>query len=114
MSELKKIDGINVLFIDDDKNLSQKLMEFDKEKIGLVVVGHGESGLIELLKGRTLTDYIKSETPKTEAKPLSEIIKDADAIPIRALPQFEEPFFPTVQKPHLQKKWYEGKRKRKK
>ncbi len=120
MPELKKIDGINVLFLDTDKELSNELLKHDKEKIGLVVIGHGMENFTELLAGRNLTDYISTETTKVkkeeESKPLTlpEILRNIEPIPIRTLPQFETPFFPKTLKPHKQQKWYEGKRKRKK
>ena len=113
MPELKTIDGINVLFIDTDKELKNELLKYDKDKIGLVVVGHGTDGLSELLAGRSLTEFIAKEKTKEQPKSLSEIIKDSDAIPFRSLPTFETPFIPDIPKPHLQKKWYEGKGKRK-
>ncbi len=116
MPELKKIDGINVLFLDTDKELRKALLEYDKEQITLVVVGHGMEGLNKLLAGRSLTEYIAKEKPKEDPRPLSEIIKDSEAIPFKAMPILETPFIADIPKPHLQKKWYEekrGKRKRK-
>lgn len=121
MPELKTIDGIKVLFVDEKFNPREEILKHKHEDIGLVVVGGNVEGgsklaLEKLLQGRSLSEFIKTEREKPESKPLSEIINEDSMLnkvfKIEALPTFNEPFIPHLPKPHQQRKWYE-KRKRK-
>ena len=119
MPELKTIDGIKVLFVDEGFNPREAIQKYKHEEIGLVVVG-GEGGsnlaLEKVLQGRSLSEFIKTEKEKPESKPLSEIINEDSlqnkVFKIEALPTFTEPFIPQVRKPHNQRKWYEKRKRR--
>ncbi len=117
MSELiKKIDGLNVLFIDEKVNLREEILNYKDKEIDLVIVGDDHSKLTKILNGRSLSEFISNEKNKSTQLNIEQITSmQTQEIIIEKLPTIVEPF---IDKTNYgwrgEPKWYDQKKKRKK
>lgn len=114
--KLEEIDGIKVLFLEEESNIQEILPTFSEDEIGLIVVGNRED-LIVRLNGKKLNDFIID--PKNNKIDITKL-PPIETFKIEALPEFKEPLiaFDNTQKRGWkgERKWYDqyNKRNRKK
>ena len=112
--KIEEIDGVKVLFLDNDKNIKETLDSFEKDEIGLIVIGTHED-FIDRLQGKKLSEFIIEPTnnkidiinlPPPQREPFE--IKPLDLIP-----QFENPLIGFEDRGWKgEKKWYDQYNKR--
>ena len=88
MYKIEEIDGIKVLFLEDDLNIHEIIHSFPKDEIGLVVVGNRED-FNNRLNGKKLSDFIID--PKNNKIDITKL-PPIETFKIEALPEFKEPF----------------------
>lgn len=118
MPELKTVDGIKVLFIEEGFNVREAIIAHKENEPDLIIVGGGMNGLDEVLKGRSLGEYIKTEKEKPESTSLN-----IDKLTSMKTSQITIEKFPTMAEPFIERsnygwrgepKWYDKKRGKRK
>ena len=113
--KIEEIDGVKVLFLDNDKNIKETLDSFEKDEIGLIVIGTHED-FIDRLQGKKLSEFIiESNNNKID---ITNLPPPQEPFIISPLPQLKNLILDDIDKSGWkgEKKWYDqyNKRNRKK